>query len=65
MEKRGLDQDAAVEVLCRVHVAERLNEGWNRGDFETFRDALKEYIQIGLDAAKGKKVGTKLRAGAA
>ena len=65
VEDRGLDQDAAVEVLCRRHVDARLGEAWRGGDFEKFREALKEYIQTGLDAAKGKKVGTKLKAGAA
>lgn len=65
VEDRGLDQDAAVEALCRRRVDTRLGEAWRGGDFEKFREALKEYIQTGLDAARGKKTGTKLEAGAA
>ena len=61
----GLDQDAVLELLCRSHVADRLNEGWHHGDFEKFRDALKEYIQSSLYAVTGKEVGTKLKVGAA
>jgi hypothetical protein len=62
VERKGLDQDAAVEVLCRIYVAEKLNEGWNSPNFEDFRTALKEYIQVGLDAARGKKPKMKLKA---
>lgn len=62
VERKGLDNDAAVKALCRVDVNDRLSTAWSDGSFEDFRRALKEYIQTGLDAARGKKPKMKLTA---
>lgn len=62
VERKGLDHDAAIEALCRIHVNDRLNEAWCDGSFEEFRGALKEYVQAGLDAARGKKPKLTVRA---
>lgn len=48
--------------LARGREAQRRG---GHGDFEKFRDTLKEYIQSSLYAATGKEVETKLKVGAA
>ncbi len=60
--EKGLDRDRAAEVLGKIEPYNRLNEVWINGSFEDFRGALHDYVRTGLNAARGKKVGTKLKA---
>lgn len=54
--------DRAVGALTsRVSVYDRLNEGWRNPDIEVFRRALRDYVRVGLDAAKEKKSKVKVR----
>ena len=44
-----------VKAMCHQREIDRLNEAWigSKGNFELFRDALKEYVKVGLEAASG------------
>jgi hypothetical protein len=53
-------KQAAIDVLCRHEVADPLNAAWCGGDFEEFRAALREYVRVGLHAAKSKDQGDKI-----
>lgn len=48
---------AAVDALCREDVADPLNAAWCGGDFGEFRAALREYVKVGLRAARSKDQG--------
>jgi hypothetical protein len=58
VEKMGLEgasgARAAIDALCIQGVADPLNAAWCGGDFEGFRAALREYVRVGLHAAKSK-----------
>jgi len=58
IEKMGLEGTsgarAAIDALCIQDVADSLNAAWCGGDFEGFRAALREYVRVGLHAAKSK-----------
>src|SRR5215211_2172690 len=61
IEKMGLEGTprtrAAADALCREDVADPLNASWCGGDFQKFRAALREYVRVGLHAAKMKDQG--------
>jgi hypothetical protein len=48
---------AAVDALCREDVANPLEAALCGGDFGEFRAALREYVKVGLRAARGKDRG--------
>jgi hypothetical protein len=63
IKRRGLDHARAMRLLStEVGLYDRINEVWYEGTFEEYREALKEYVKTGLDAAKGKKKKLKARA---
>jgi hypothetical protein len=45
---------AAIDALCQQDVTDPLNAAWCGGDFEEFRAELREYVRVGLHAAKSK-----------
>lgn len=53
IERDELDEEATTRALCRPETADRLNEAWLSGDFEEYRAALKNYVRVGLRAARG------------
>ncbi len=70
IERMGLGSTprarVAIDALCHKDVTDPLNAAWCGGDFEEFRAALREYVRIGLQAAKGKdQVGKTKRPAAA
>ena len=52
---------AAIDTLCRQDVADPLNAAWCGGDFGEFRAALREYVRVGLHAARSKDRGGKTK----
>jgi hypothetical protein len=54
-------EQAAIDTLCRQDVADTLNVAWCGGDFGEFRAALREYVRVGLRAAKSKDRGGKTK----
>lgn len=58
-------EQAAIDTLCRQDVADALNAAWCGGDFEEFRAALREYVKVGLHAARSKDRGCKTKRPAA
>jgi hypothetical protein len=58
VEKMGLEgasgARAAIDALCIQDVADPLNAAWCGGDFEELRAELREYVRVGLHAAKSK-----------
>src|SRR3954463_7636245 len=56
---------AAVDAMCRQDVADPLNAAWCGGDFGEFRAALREYVKVGLRAARGKDRDGKTKRSAA
>ena len=65
VEKMGPGVSARVraitDALCRQDVADPLNAAWCGEDFGEFRAALREYVKVGLRAARGKDQGGKTR----
>jgi hypothetical protein len=43
-----------ISALCQQDVTDSLNAAWCGEDFEGFRAALREYVRVGLHAAKSK-----------
>ncbi len=70
IERMGLGSTprarVAIDALCHQDVTDPLNAAWCGGDFEEFRAALREYVRVGLHAAKSKdQVGKTKRPAAA
>jgi hypothetical protein len=65
IEKMGLNGTsrtrAAIDALCQQDVADPLNAAWLGEDFGEFRAALREYVRVGLHAAKSKDQGGKTK----
>jgi hypothetical protein len=65
IEKMGLKgtagAQAAIDALCQQDVTDPLNTAWCGGDFEQFRAELREYVRVGLHAAKRKDQGGKTK----
>lgn len=54
-------EKATAALTSRVGVYDRLNEAWQNPDIEVFRQALRDYVRVGLDAARGKNRKIKVR----
>lgn len=58
--ERGVE--LATKALCTQRANDELNRAWNEGSFEEFRAALREYVQVGLRAARGEKQAMEMEA---